>query len=108
MGEPTKKLTLNIGNIKSQFESESVQNEKVSPAVKSAPPQIQKLNPNKFVVEQKEEETKPRKKKEYVPVIIDKAVFERTVGMFEKEKREEEEKKQNELRIKKRREAMEA
>eukprot|EP00092_Neocalanus_flemingeri_P039775 GFUD01043315.1.p1 GENE.GFUD01043315.1~~GFUD01043315.1.p1 ORF type:complete len:2211 (+),score=819.60 GFUD01043315.1:247-6879(+) len=104
--EPSKKLTLNIGNIKSQFES--VQNEKVSPAVKSAPPQIQKLNPIKLFTEQKEEEIKPRKKKEYVPVIIDKAAFERTVGMFEKERREEEEKKQNELRIRKRREEMES
>merc|ERR1712106_266933 len=91
--EPSKKLTLNIGSIKSQFESESVQNEKASPAVKSAPPQVQKLNPIKMFAEQKEEDPPTRKKKEYVPVIIDKAAFERTCGMFEKEKREEEEEK---------------
>merc|ERR1712110_1273458 len=48
---------------------------------------------------------KAKRKKEYVPVIIDKAAFERTVDMFEKEKKEKEE---NEQRIKKRRESMEA
>merc|ERR1711915_389771 len=70
-----------------------------------APPQVQKLNPMKLFAEQKDEEPVPRKKKEYVPVIIDKAAFERTVGMFEKEKKEEEE---NERIIKKRRAEMEA
>ena len=101
--EAGKKLTLNIGSLKNQFEECEAGGGKETPAVKSAPATVRKLNPIKIFNEQKEEEKKP-KKKEYVPVIIDKAAFERTVGMFEKEKQEKED---NEKRIKKRREAME-
>ena len=101
--EPSKKLTLNIGSLKNQFEEGEGSGGKETPAAKSAPANVRKLNPIKIFNEQKEEEKKP-KKKEYVPVIIDKAAFERTVGMFEKEKKEKED---NEKRIKKRREAME-
>ena len=101
--EPSKKLTLNIGSLKNQFEEGEASAGKENPAVKSAPANVRKLNPIKIFNEQKEEEKKP-KKKDYVPVIIDKAAFERTVGMFEKEKQEKED---NEKRIKKRREAME-
>ena len=100
--EPSKKLTLNIGSLKNQFEEGEASGGKETP-VKSAPANVRKLNPIKIFNEQKEEVAKP-KKKEYVPVIIDKAAFERTVGMFEKEKQEKED---NEKRIKKRREAME-
>merc|ERR1712130_744941 len=96
--EPSKKLTLNIGSLKNQFEEGEASGGKETPSVKSAPANVRKLNPIKIFNEQKEEEKKP-KKKEYVPVIIDKAAFERTVGMFEKEKQEKED---NEKRIKKR------
>merc|ERR1712226_1415877 len=106
--EPSKKLKLNIGNIRNQFEEGEASARRDSSAVKSAPANVQKLNPIKIFNDKKEEELKPNKKKEYVPVIIDKAAFERTVGMFEKEKKEEEERKQNELGIKKRRAEMEA
>merc|ERR1712181_46795 len=78
--EPSKKLSLNIGSLKNQFEEGESSGGKETPAVKSAPANVRKLNPIKIFNEQKEEEKKP-KKKEYVPVIIDKAAFERTVGM---------------------------
>ena len=103
--EPAKKLKLNIGNLKSQFEEPENCAYKEPTSARSAPANVKKLNPMKIFNDNKEDEAKTKKKKEYVPVIIDKAAFERTVDMFEKEKREKE---QNEQRIKKRRESMEA
>ena len=93
--EPKKKLTVNIGSIKDQFEKENV-NEATTSPIKSPLPQVNKLNHNVF--EQKSvEEDKVKRKKEYVPIIIDRDAFERTKCSFEKEKREEEE-RQNQIR----------
>ena len=97
IAEPNKKLSLNIGNIKNQFESETVNNnDSASPPIKSPVVQVNKLDKNIFnrnnLIEDKE-----KKKKEYVPVIIDKDAFERTKCAFEKEKKEEEE-RQNQIR----------
>ena len=100
--EPKKKLKLNIQGIKNQFE---MGNDTSSAEVNTTTPVVNKLDPSKF----QQMETQRRdsiKKKEYIPVIIDKAAFERTVGMFEKEKREEEEKLRQEERLKQRREQM--
>ena len=105
--KPTEKLTLNIGNIKSQFENESFSPDKNIPDIKSAPPQVGKLNTTKIFSESRNEDVK-QKKKEYVPIIIDKDAFERTAKMFEKEKREKEDQQKNEIRIQKRRREMEA
>ena len=60
-------------------------------------PQVNKLNPTLFTQKSVVDEEKTKKKKEYVPIIIDRDAFERTKSAFEKEKREEEE-KQNQLR----------
>lgn len=94
-----KKLKLNINSIKHQFEENVTEtnNDTTSPT-----PIVNKLDPNKYL-QNAEGAIKEIKKKEYVPVIIDKAAFERTVGMFEKERQEEEERKINEERLKKRR-----
>ena len=109
--EPSKKLKLNIGSIKNQFEEGEVSLKKETPPTKSATPVVRKLNTNNMFFDKKEDEQMAERKaerrnskKDYVPVIIDKAAFERTMGMFEKEKKEAEE---NEIRIKKRRSAME-
>ena len=93
--EPKKKLTVNIGSIKDQFEKENV-NEATTSPIKSPLPHVNKLNHNVF--EQiSVEEDKVKRKKEYVPIIIDRDAFERTKCSFEKEKREEEE-RQNQIR----------
>ena len=92
--EPSKKLTVNIGNIKNQFEKEpEIDKEPLSAKVT---PQVNKLNPTLFTQKSVDEE-KTKKKKEYVPIIIDRDAFERTKNAFEKEKIEEEE-RQNKLR----------
>ena len=98
-----KKLKLNINSIKQQFEfgCESSSAEVTSPTQQV----VNKLDPNKFL-QQTEQSKETAKKKEYIPVIIDKAAFERTVGLFEKEKREEEERRLNEERLKQRRQEM--
>ena len=57
---------------------------------------MNKLNTALFT-QKSNDEDKTKKKKEYVPIIIDRDAFERTKSAFEKEKREEEE-KQNQLR----------
>ena len=57
---------------------------------------VNKLDKNILARNQSIEET-AKKKKEYIPVIIDKDAFERTKCAFEKEKIEEEE-RQNQIR----------
>ena len=95
--EPKKKLTVNIGSIKDQFEKENV-NEATTSPIKSPLPQVNKLNHNVFEqISVGVEEDKVKRKKEYVPIIIDRDAFERTKCSFEKEKREEEE-RQNQIR----------
>ena len=93
--EPSKKLTVNIGNIKNQFEKEPEMVDK-EPVSAKVTPQVNKLNPTLFTQKSVDEE-KTKKKKEYVPIIIDRDAFERTKNAFEKEKKEEEE-RQNKLR----------
>ena len=93
--EPSKKLTVNIGNIKNQFEKEPDMIDK-EPVSAKVTPQVNKLNPTLFTQKSVDEE-KTKKKKEYVPIIIDRDAFERTKNAFEKEKKEEEE-RQNKLR----------
>ena len=100
--EPKKKLKLNIKGIKDQFEN--VQDTPPSAEITSATPTVNKLDPSKF--KQMETQRRDSVKKEYVPVIIDKAAFERTTRMFEKEQREEEEKLRQEERLRQRREKM--
>ena len=96
VAEPKQKLSLNIGNIKNQFEKELVVNESASPSVKTPIVHVNKLDANIFNKKSTTEES-GKKKKEYVPVIIDKDAFERTKCAFEKEKIEEEE-RQNQVR----------
>ena len=82
-----KKPILNIGTIKNQFESlASPEVVNVEPP-KLRPKKVGKLEATKMF-EEKELETK---KKEYVPIVIDKDAFERTMGRFEHYKDEEEE-----------------
>ena len=88
-------MTVNIGNIKNQFEKEPEMIDK-EPVSAKVTPQVNKLNPTLFTQKSVDEE-KTKKKKEYVPIIIDRDAFERTKNAFEKEKREEEE-RQNKLR----------
>ena len=92
--EPSKKLSINIGNIKNQFEKEP-EDEK-EPVSAKITPQVKKLNPT-FLSQKSVDEEKTKKKKEYVPIIIDRDAFERTKNAFEKEKKEEEE-RQNQMR----------
>merc|ERR1712098_823315 len=73
---------LNIGNLKAQFEEGEVFIKSTS--IKSAPANVQKLDPIKMF-SMKEEDLRPKNKRDYAPVIIDKAAFERTVGLFETE-----------------------
>jgi len=84
--EPTTVNRLNIQDIQNSFEEHLKQSLKTP----TSPDRItvNKLDPTKFL--QQDESSAP-KKKEYVPVIIDKAAFERTVGIFENENKEEEE-----------------
>ena len=93
--EPSKKLTVNIDNIKNQFEKETKDIDKEPSSAKLTTP-VNKLNTSLFT-QKSNDEDKTKKKKEYVPIIIDRDAFERTKSAFEKEKREEEE-KQNQLR----------
>ena len=81
---------MNIGSIKNQFEKDSESVPSTTSPIKTPQPQVNKLNSNIFNQKSSEEE-KPKKKKEYVPIIIDRDAFERTKCAFEKEKREEEE-----------------
>ena len=92
--EPSKKLSINIGSIKNQFEKEP-EDEK-EPVSAKITPQVKKLNPT-FLSQKSVDEEKTKKKKEYVPIIIDRDAFERTKNAFEKEKKEEEE-RQNQMR----------
>ena len=92
--EVKKKLSLNVGNIRNQFEKDAA-DENDSPVTKTPLPKVNKLNQNLFAQKSVEEEVP--KKKEYVPIIIDRDAFERTKFAFEKEKKEEEE-RQNQLR----------
>ena len=96
IAEPKQKLSLNIGNIKDQFEKENISNESASPNAKPPIIQVNKLDKSIFTRNKSIEEA-GKKKKEYVPVIIDKDAFERTKCAFEKEKIEEEE-RQNQIR----------
>ena len=81
---------MNIGSIKNQFEKDSESIPSTTSPIKTPQPQVNKLTSNIFNQKSNEEE-KPKKKKEYVPIIIDRDAFERTKCAFEKEKREEEE-----------------
>ena len=94
-----KKIALNISDIKNQFEDSHKR-----PEVMTTSPTVSKLDPNKFLASNQNKEQ--QKKKEYIPVIIDKAAFERTVGVFEKERLEEEMRRKEEENRKKRREEM--
>ena len=78
----SKKPTVNIGAIKTQFEESPEPKIDASKAAKNKKgPRVGKLKVADHFspVEQGGE----AKQKEYVPVIIDKAAFERTVGKFE-------------------------
>lgn len=104
-----KKLKVNINVIKSQFEEGKLEDINSSPQVQSAPVRVNKIDTSKlFPADPLHSESSSQQPKTYVPVIIDKDAFQRTVGMFEKEKREEEEKRQCEERRKARRKEMEA
>ena len=89
--ELDKKPILNIGSIRNQFESLASPEaavESVEP-LKPRPKKVGKLDAVKrFEAEKEVEEVK---KKEYVPVVIDKDAFERTMCRFENYKDEEEE-----------------
>ena len=102
--EPKKKLTVNIGSIKNQFEKENVTETSVSP-IKTQLPQVNKLASNIFDKKKNEDENQ-KKKKEYVPIIIDRDAFDRTKLAFEKQKKEEEE-RVAQLKIKQRQKEME-
>jgi hypothetical protein len=88
-----KKLLVNIGSIKNQFETmASPDTQEEEPILMSK--RVGKLNTKAIFAEQekeKEEEEKARlkKKKEYIPVIIDRDAFERTVGKFAQKDPEE-------------------
>merc|ERR1712111_151683 len=88
--EPTKKLTVNIESIKSQFEKDNEFGPSTTSSIKTPQLQINKLNQNIFNQKCSEDE-KSKKKKEYVPIIIDRDAFERTKCTFEKEMEEEKE-----------------
>ena len=82
-----KKLLINIGSIKNQFEtmaSPEIQQENEPKPVPVK--KVGRINTKDLFAEQEkereEEEKAKKKKKEYVPVIIDRAAFERTVGKF--------------------------
>ena len=107
--EDTKpKLKLNIKDIKNQFEEDLMKSETSSPPTDSTPfSPVKKLNAEEMFKQMEESSIQqPKKKKEYIPVIIDKDAFERTCKLFEKEKREEEERKANEERLRQRRAKM--
>merc|ERR1712032_149121 len=87
IAEPKQKLSLNIGNIKDQFEKENVSNESASPNAKPPIIQVNKLDKSIFTRNKSIEEA-GKKKKEYVPVIIDKDEIAETL---QKIKRQEEE-----------------
>ena len=87
--ELDKKPILNIGTIRNQFESlaSPEANESEEPP-KLRAKKVGKLDTAKMFEGKSEIENK---KKEYVPVVIDKDAFERTMGRFEHYKDEEEE-----------------
>lgn len=82
-----KKLLINVGSIKNQFETlASPEVQEVEPP-KPVKKKVGKINTKDLFAEQekeREEELKAmkKKKKEYIPVIIDRDAFERTVGRF--------------------------
>merc|ERR1712241_1580452 len=90
-----KKILVNIGSIKNQFETLASPEIQQDSEPKPAPvKKIGKINTKDLFAEQekeREEEEKAKKKKnEYVPVIIDRDAFERTVGKFAPNKEVEE------------------
>ena len=104
---PTEpKLKLNIKDIKNQFEDELISSE-ATPSNDSTPfSPVNKINADEMFKNLEGSSNKQPKKKEYIPVIIDKDAFDRTCKLFEKEKREEEERRANEERLAKRRAKM--
>ena len=93
MEEIDKKPNIvNIGSIRNQFENLATSEQPLAEAVEVANPRpkkkVGKLETTKLFEETKSQETK---KKEYVPIVIDKDAFERTMCRFENYKDEEEE-----------------
>ena len=90
-----KKLLVNIGSIKTQFETlASPEAQEQTPAKPVSTKKVGKLNTKDLFSEQEKEQEEQikKKKKDYVPVIIDRDAFERTVGRFASTRQEEEEK----------------
>ena len=89
-----KRPTLNLGTIRDQFEVAAEAEEPKKKEVKrTKPKKIGKLQAAQMF-EEKPEEPPPvlkskRKNSDYIPVIIDKAAFERTMGKFGTHKDEE-------------------
>jgi hypothetical protein len=102
-----QKLKLNIQGIKNHFEEIKQEDLNSSPNSQYVPLKVNKIDTSKLFPTSPDADFVPQQAKTYIPVIIDKAAFERTVHLFEKEKKDEQERKINEEKIKKRREEME-
>ena len=95
-----KKLLVNISSIKNQFETMASPDSQVPEPVVDQPTtkskRVGKIDANAFFLDQVKEKEKEeqlmvqKKKKAYVPVIIDRDAFERTTGKFTNEKCTEE------------------
>ena len=95
-----KKLLVNISSIKNQFETMASPEAQVPDPVVDQPTtkskRVGKIDANAFFLDQVKEKEKEeqlmvqKKKKAYVPVIIDRDAFERTTGKFTNEKCTEE------------------
>merc|ERR1711892_709849 len=97
----SKKVNRNsfdVNVIKQQFEEQN----DCKPESVNLKADIRKLSSSKLTFANKIDESIDQSKKTYVPVIIDREAFDRTVGLFELEKQKEEnEKKLAEMKIKK-------
>merc|ERR1712025_848729 len=81
-----KRPTLNLGTIRDQFEAVDTEEPKKKEVKRPKPKKIGKLQAAQMFEEKPEEPPvvlkSKRKNSDYVPVIIDKAAFERTMGKF--------------------------
>jgi len=103
--ETQKKLNQNCIDIKlmkSQFENQNDDKQDYKPDKDNLKNDIRKLSSSKLCFKDKNEENVVGSNKTYVPVIIDKEAFERTVGLFEADKQKEDnDKRLSEIRMKK-------
>eukprot|EP00092_Neocalanus_flemingeri_P026406 GFUD01028623.1.p1 GENE.GFUD01028623.1~~GFUD01028623.1.p1 ORF type:complete len:1467 (+),score=533.39 GFUD01028623.1:218-4618(+) len=92
------KNLLDVNIIKKQFEEWN----EYKPENFDLNPEVKKLSSSKLSFANKNPEDGDQTKKTYIPVIIDKEAFDRTVSLFEKEKLEEENRKiLSEMKLKK-------